>query len=146
MRFVPRKHLPHETPPWVSSGALFFVTIHCAAREREQLTVPATAELLLNAVAHYHDNDRWFARMFLLMPDHAHALIAFPRAESMTKAVADWKRYTARHAEIGWQRDFFDHRVRVGENWQLKADYIRANPVRKGLVSRSEDWPWVFNA
>lgn len=146
MRFVPRKQLPHNPPPWVPSGALFFVTLHCAAREREQLTVASTAEALLESVAHYHTTGRWFARLFLLMPDHAHALLAFPNAESMRIVVSDWKRYTARQLRIEWQRDFFDHRVREGENWQIKADYIRVNPVRKGRVARAEDWPWKFEA
>jgi len=146
MTFVPRKRLPHDVPSWVSHGELFFITIHCAARDCEQLTVPTTAEFLLASVAHCHERGRWFARLFLFMPDHAHALLAFPRAESMRDLVTDWKRYTARHARIEWQRDFFDHRLRAGEQWQLKADYIRANPIRKGLVARVEDWPWIFTA
>src|SRR5437762_51521 len=109
MRFVPRKSLPHEVPPWVPTGALFFVTIHCATRDHDHLTMTATAESLLESVAHYHAAHRWFARLFLLMPDHAHALLAFPQPEKMRTVVSDWKRYTARHFGVGWQRDFFDH-------------------------------------
>ena len=146
MRFVPRKHLPHDVPPWVQTGALFFITSHCATRDRPQLTTPASGALVMESVRHYHASGRWFARLFLLMPDHAHALLAFPSDESMRPAIADWKRYTARHAGIKWQRDFFDHRIRKGENWQLKADYIRANPVRQGLAPRIEDWAWIFSA
>ena len=146
MRFVPRKHLPHDVPPWVKTGSLFFITIHCATRDRPQLTTPTAGPLLLESVRHYHATQRWFARLFLLMPDHAHALLAFPSDESMRMVTADWKRYTARHADIKWHRDFFDHRVRPGENEQLKTDYIRANPLRRQLVSRLEDWPWIFSA
>jgi len=36
---------------------------------------------------------------------------------------------------IKWQRDFFEHRLRSDESWREKADYILANPVRKGLVA-----------
>ena len=144
MRFVPRKSLPHDVPPWVADGALFFVTIHCAIRDRTQLTEPPKAELLLNSVAHYHNTGRWFARLFLLMPDHVHALLAFPPHESMRKVISDWKRYTARHAQIAWQRDFFDHRIRNNESWELKAAYIRENPVRRGLSARADEWPWAF--
>ena len=131
---------------WVPNGALFFVTIHCEKRDVDQLTIPETAEALLESVAHYHTHARWFARLFLLMPDHAHALLAFPQVESMRHVITNWKRYTARQLGIQWQRDFFDHRLRDGENWQLKADYIRANPVRKELIARAEDWPWIFEA
>jgi hypothetical protein len=45
---------------------------------------------------------------------------------------------------IDWQDDFFEHRLRNDESARQKADYILANPVRKGLVSRAEDWPHVW--
>src|SRR4051812_2254613 len=125
MRFVPRRILPHDVPPWVADGSLFFVTIHCATRDIDQLTSRETAEALLESVAYYHSQQRWFARLFLLMPDHTHALLAFPQIESMRDTVSAWKRYTARQYRISWQRDFFDHRIRDGDSWQLKADYIR---------------------
>jgi putative transposase len=80
------------------------------------------------------------------MPDHVHALLAFPRTEAMRKVIGDWKRYTARQLGIMWQRDFFDHRLREAQELQLKADYIRENPVRRGLVARAQDWPWLFTA
>jgi len=45
---------------------------------------------------------------------------------------------------IGWQRDFFDHRLRKNEAYLEKAAYIRMNPVRAGLVASAEDWPYVW--
>jgi len=45
---------------------------------------------------------------------------------------------------IEWQRDFFEHRLRSAESWREKADYIRANPVRKGLEAQVSQWPQVF--
>jgi len=45
---------------------------------------------------------------------------------------------------IGWQLDFFEHRLRREESLREKADYILANPVRAGLVARSEDWPFIY--
>ncbi len=80
------------------------------------------------------------------MPDHVHALLAFPRTEGMKAVIVDWKRYTARNAGVAWQRDFFDHRIREGDNWQLKANYVRDNPVRKGLIACADQWPWKFES
>lgn len=102
MRFVPRDSLPHERPTWVPNGALYFVTIGCAARDitEPQLTMPHIAVELPECVTHYHRETRWFARLFLLMPDHIHALLAFPQAESVSGIVRDWKRYTARQLSI----------------------------------------------
>jgi REP element-mobilizing transposase RayT len=41
-----------------------------------------------------------------------------------------------------WQRGFFDHLIRNTESYAQKWDYVRENPVRAGLVSRREDWPF----
>lgn len=37
----------------------------------------------------------------------------------------------------GWQKDFFDHVMRAGEDWRHHAAYIANNPVRAGLAA---DW------
>jgi REP element-mobilizing transposase RayT len=58
--------------------------------------------------------------------------------------VERWKRYAARKAQVTWQRDFFDHRLRHDESFIEKASYIRLNPVRAGLTVRTEDWPYVL--
>jgi hypothetical protein len=58
--------------------------------------------------------------------------------------VSGWKKWTASQLGIGWQRDFFEHRLRNDESARQKADYILYNPVRAGLVERPEDWPYVW--
>lgn len=63
----------------------------------------------------------------------------------MRDSVVNRKRFTARKLGIDWQRDFFDHRIRDNENLDKKADYIRMNPVRKGLCEKSEDWDYVWS-
>ena len=80
----------------------------------------------------------------LLMPDHLHALVSFPTNKGMKTVVTEWKKYVAREFGIRWQRGFFDHRLRGDESLRDKEDYIRLNPVRAGLVSRPEDWPYVW--
>ena len=41
-----------------------------------------------------------------------------------------------------WQRDYWDRQLRSGESYSEKWAYVRANPVRAGLVARPEDWPY----
>ena len=86
----------------------------------------------------------WYAHLVVLMPDHLHALISFPYERPMKQIIADWKRFLATNLNIDWQRDFFDHRLRCDESFVQKADYIRANPVRAGLVSSIEDSPYFW--
>ena len=62
----------------------------------------------------------------------------------MSKVVEKWKRYTATQAGIVWQRNYFDHRLRSDEGHVEKAEYICQNPVRAGLVTVAEEWPYVM--
>ncbi len=78
------------------------------------------------------------------MLDRLHMLVAFPLGQDMAKVITDWKSLLARRTGVAWQRDFFDHRIRSGESWEQKADYIRLNPVRASLVARPEDWKFVW--
>jgi len=80
----------------------------------------------------------------LLMPDHLHAIISFPREPGIKATITNWKHYLATHQPIQWQRDFFDHRLRTEHEEREKIDYILRNPVRKNLCVRPEDWPWIY--
>ena len=140
-----RKHLPHEIPNWVDDGALFFITICARNRGRPILTTEKTATGLIKSARHYHDIHRWFVHLFVVMPDHIHALMSFPRDEVMRKTVAHWKSYTAKKYGFRWQTNFFDHRLRSDESHDDKAFYIRENPVRANLVDSAEDWPYVWS-
>ncbi|MDP3069568.1 MAG: hypothetical protein Q8N18_04735 [Opitutaceae bacterium] len=77
------------------------------------------------------------------MPDHLHALIAFPRHEAMSTVMRDWKAWHKRMHGIAWQDGYFDHRLREAHEFELKASYIRKNPVAQGLCPRAEAWPWM---
>ena len=60
------------------------------------------------------------------------------------------KGYTAREANkiLGrtgqpfWQKESYDHWVRDSAELQRIRRYIERNPVKGGLVSRVEDYPW----
>ena len=60
----------------------------------------------------------------------------------MTKAITGFKAWLAKQCGIQWQRGFFDHRLRGCESAAEKTKYIRMNPVRAGLVSDPQDWPY----
>jgi len=139
-----RKPLGHFVPYWVKPGAVFFITICTQPRWLNQLCNRETADRIFEAVNHRQANNSWFCRLCLLMPDHLHALISFPATESMAKVVRNFKEHTAKRSSVNWQRDFFDHRLRDERNLQLKADYIRQNPVRAGLTSSADQWPYLW--
>jgi len=145
--FIPktaRKKLPHTVPQWVSEGSWFFITIKCVPPGENQLCRGEIGSGVLAALVHNHDKLVWHCRLGLLMPDHLHAIIAFPREPGMASTIKNWKKLVAGRLQVKWQRDFFDHRLRNDLELQEKMSYILMNPVRKGLCERMEDWVWVY--
>lgn len=39
-----------------------------------------------------------------------------------------------------WQLDFWDTQLRSAVHYVEKWEYVRMNPLRAGLVDKSEDW------
>jgi putative transposase len=143
-----RKSLPHEIPLWVDPRReIYFITIICQARGTNQLATDKIAPILFETIRHRQKENLWWPYLFLLMPDHVHALLSFPPSDkSVCLVVSKWKEWTAKSIGIHWQRDFFEHRLRREESRREKADYILQNPVRKGLTASPEDWPFVYFA
>ena len=141
-----RKRLPHEIPLWVDPHReVYFITINCRERFRNQLAMPEVAAKVFETVRHRQDQFIWWPYLFLLMPDHLHALLSFPPSDKpIRQVVSQWKEWTAKSIGLVWQSDFFEHRLRRDESRRQKADYILENPLRKKLVSRIEDWPFVY--
>lgn len=93
--------------------------------------------------------DRWFVGDYLLMPDHGH-LFAQPGVDArrFSEWVKSWKSQSARrlaglclHGRL-WQEDYFDRFIRSEQDYAQKWDYILHNPVKAGLCSSPEQWPW----
>jgi putative transposase len=141
-----RKALPHDTPSWVDpQKEIYFISINCAERFRNQLALSEVSKRLIETVRYRQEHFLWWPHLFLLMPDHLHALISFPPSGKAPKVIIrKWKEWTAKDMGVGWQRDFFEHRLRHYESRREKADYILQNPVRKQLVARQEEWPFVY--
>jgi len=124
---------------------VYFITVCCAERGRNSLAVPHTAQELLESIVHRNLEHKWFTHLFVIMPDHVHALLSFgPTAKSITSTIRAWKHWTAYRLGIAWQRDFFEHRLRHDESRREKADYLLNNPVRAGLVQTAHEWPYVW--
>ncbi len=141
-----RKILPHEIPLWVDpQKEVYFITVNCDQRVRNQLAAPDIARQIFETVRHRQEIFLWWPHVFLLMPDHLHTLLSFPPSGKPVKRVVEkWKEWTAKQFRIVWQRGFFEHRLRDEESKREKAAYILQNPVRKELVARPEDWPFLY--
>ncbi|MEN8861752.1 MAG: transposase [Lentimonas sp.] len=141
-----RKYLPHDVPPWVEDGAVYFITINCSKRGTNQLCRTPIAEELRASIQFRQQKLEWWVPLVLLMPDHLHALISFSGAVRMKDSISNWKRFTARKHGISWQDGFFDHRIRDVNSLVEKEQYIRMNPIRQGLCNTPEEWAHTWSA
>ena len=144
--FPPKLKLHHRTPGWVPDGETFHLRIRVDRDQPVPLTAPVLAPALLDSVRFYHARLRWHCALFLLMPDHLHALLVFPPSSAMSRTMGEWKKYHTLYHQVLWQDGYFDHRIRDAKECEEKAAYIRHNPVVKGLCARPEDWPWFIDS
>ena len=86
---------------------------------------------------------------YCLMPDHLHIIVSPGKSTlSLSKFLNIFKgRTTAIFRERKdlkkiWQGSAFDHVIRTEENLKGVIEYIRNNPVRKGIVENAEDYPY----
>jgi len=97
---------------------------------------------------------------YVLMPDHIHLFVCF--GIGCTTTLSTWIKGPKReldcillsrgHGPVKrpgqklssfWQPGFHDYLLRSDESYAAKWDYVFQNPVRAGLVSHAEDWPYT---
>ncbi|MGO5000446.1 REP-associated tyrosine transposase [Oceanisphaera sp. W20_SRM_FM3] len=106
------------------------------------------ARLAINELKSIHDANFVSSLAWVLMPDHLHWLFVLRNPLELSEVIKLLKGRTARQLNLAmnrqgsiWQKGFFDHALRHEEEIKPIARYIVANPLRKGLVERIEDYP-----
>jgi len=143
------ERLHHRVPHWIDPGAVFHIRLGLDHDKKQKPLIDvALAQPILDSASFYEAKLLWHITLFLLMPDHIHALLSFARDKSMSEIIRDWKRFHKRTNHVIWQEGYFDHRLRPDERgmqFSSKLNYIRQNPVAAGLCAKAEDWPWVID-
>jgi REP element-mobilizing transposase RayT len=92
----------------------------------------------------------------VVMPDHVHLLLTPLRdldgnLYSLVEILQGIKSASAHslNRALGrsgpvWQEESFDHVLRSDESFEQKAEYIRQNPIRAGLVKEAADYRWLW--
>ena len=92
----------------------------------------------------------WLTGYYLLMPDHLHFFCA-PRDLhfGIDQWMTFWKsQFSRTHLGEPWafQRRSLHHRLRSQREYEDKLQYVRENPMRKGLATGLDDWPFQGRA
>ena len=141
-----RKHLPHLSAlDFPNQTIIQFVTV-CTVHRRPILASKDIHNLLR---ACWAEAGHWLVGRYVILPDHLHLFCApahFPCTPLKTW-VQFWRSNATRRwpnpAEKPiWQKDFFDRQLRHGESYSQKWRYVWENPLRAGLVTNADDWPF----
>ncbi len=93
---------------------------------------------------------------FVVMPDHVHVLFTPLRDDvgepySLVEILQSLKGASAHSINkiLGrsgpvWDEESFDHVLRRAEEFDSTVEYIRQNPVRRGLVALPEEYRWLW--
>ena len=114
----------------------------CHLRERR------IASLVQDALR-FFDGSRYQLHVWVVMPNHVHALFTPMEGYSPSRIIHSWKSYTATAANkiLGrsgpfWQREYHDRFIRDDVHFCQAAYYIEENPVKAGLCATREKWPF----
>jgi REP element-mobilizing transposase RayT len=138
---------PRLTPIFDSYDApLFFVTA-CLLHRRPFLSLPTAHEAFVEYARLAKTFDIAVGR-YVLMPDHVHLFVCGNREFVLSEWMKGLKRaisnrFRAATSCFRWQPGFFDRLLRNEESFGQIWNYVRENPVRAGLVTRAEDWPYA---
>jgi putative transposase len=141
-----RKLLPHFPPIERNNQSIILYVTQVVGQRRRLLDNPSAFTALLSS---WRRADRWQVGRFMVMPDHVHFFCAPAGSPvvALTRWMEFWRAQATRNWPVPcekpiWQKDFFDRQLRDRESYQQKWEYVRENPVRAGLVTKHEDWPW----
>jgi len=119
----------------------YFIT-SATAQKKSLFQSDRMADLLLDVLFHYRDQNKYRLHEFVIMPNHFHLLLT--PTETLERAIQLIKggfSYRAKK-ELGfggeiWETSFHDWRVRDWEEYCHYRDYIHLNPVKARLSTEA---------
>jgi putative transposase len=137
-------------------GGTYFFTV--ALAQRGTTTLVDEIGLLRDVYAAVTQEHPVRCDAMVVLPDHLHAVWTLPPGD--TDFSTRWKKIKAgfsqhcratgapspsmaRRGEAGiWQRRFWEHAIRDANDYRAHVDYCWFNPVKHGLVSHPDAWPY----
>ncbi len=143
----------HPKPVRINeSGHIHFVTTSCFD-QKPFFSRSWTRQLVMKAINKIREKKGFLVLGYVLMPDHAHLLIAPDQCQNISKAVKHMKWYSSilllsalrkkgMHEKALWLPGFYDFNVSTQKKFIEKLDYCHMNPVRRGLTESPDEWEY----
>jgi putative transposase len=126
-----------------------YFTTSIVAERRGHFRNQRYARLFIDVLYDYRHQGKYLLHDFVVMPEHVHLIITPALDVTIERAMQFIKGgYSARVGKetdwklLVWQRGFTDHRIRDHVDLLRHRDYVRQNPVKRGLVSNAQEYQW----
>ena len=125
------------------TGEFHFLTFSCH-RRRTYFLSAAAKDLFEDALERVRLRYLFVVTGYVVMPEHVHLLVSEPKRALLSKAIQALKlSVSIRSKETPfWLAHYYDFNVPGHDTFVEKLRYIHRNPVKRGLVSKPEDWKW----
>lgn len=137
-----------KLPHILLDGYCYFVTTTTQERRplfKNQENACILSQLLYNQ----RKRGRFYLLEFVIMPEHLHLMIAPRDKTKVSFIMQEIKKGSARlinqknrrRGKI-WMDEYFETAIRNEKDFWQRIDYMKNNPVKRGLVEKTEDYPF----
>ena len=138
---------------------IHFVTFSCFKRRRH-LRHDKAKKIVIGVLGSRLSRHEGLCLGFVVMQDHVHAMIWFPKTGCLSSFMNKWKELSSKAirktipkffpkywrntdaTDPIWQAGYYDFNIWSRSKVEEKLRYMHLNPVRAELTARAADWPW----
>src|SRR5262245_14934615 len=136
-------------PKRLAPGGYCYHVLNRGNARQQVFHKPADYAAFLRLLDEAHERRPMRILSYCLMPNHFH-LVLWPRKDGDLSRWMQWlqtthvRRYHEHYHTTGhvWQGRFKAFPIQEDEHLLTVLRYVERNPLRAGLVSSVDDWPW----
>ena len=129
-------------------GAYYHVVI-CTHQRKKILADKKVASIIFDTFDWLETENRLEWICIMIMPDHIHTVLKLEEGQTLSKILHSMKLFTARKINellsrkgTLWQKGYTDWGIRTEKTLNKTIYYCYNNPLEKGLVKSSIDYPF----
>jgi len=119
------------------------------ANRKPLLASSYAARMLMEVINEVRAETAFNLLAFVVMPDHLHMVVSLPSGLKLGRVMQLIKgRFSNRyHRATGgdgnlWQERYHERTLRTEQQLITAIEYVHGNPMKAGIVSQLEDFPW----
>ncbi len=126
----------------------YFITTSVAGKKPLLATTEA-AKIVMDSLSWLEEREVIYIHAYVIMHDNVHLIFQLKSQNRLDEAMRLFKRYTRRvlaekyNTAPFWQEGYYDHFVRNENDFWECVEYIQNNPLKKELVKKIEDYPFI---